>query len=360
MSFMAAEDTGIAESKRKRFQRIVADPDTADEASLIAEVTPGYLRTLHRLPGLHKEAELEKLARQINAAHTEIQDCAEAFIRAGCDIVERAIEVGNWLIAVKREVGHGHFEDWCNQQLTFSIRKAQYYMVLAKHHAKKNLLKLRPHSLRRALIYAGALPEDTDQQKHPPAKFDDLTRLRKTMRRFLLELKANEDEYGQQLFPVLQPLFVWLEAVKAPVDIPVEVEPVDEADVSSKTQHVAFLSMPPAEPIHELEEAEVVPAKAIKSDKASSYDGWCACDPKGRLMSRTIKTTLEDAEAALAREEAKKLADLLAEGYRIGRCEIKFTALEPRPAQESATSPETEPEPQAAAPCEPEPDDGPS
>lgn len=50
--------------------------------------------------------------------------------------VARAIETGKALIAAKKQVGHGNFEDYVTIECRFTVRTAQNYMRLAKHEAK--------------------------------------------------------------------------------------------------------------------------------------------------------------------------------------------------------------------------------
>ncbi len=196
-------------------------------------------KTLQNLPDLHKEAELDKLAKEINHAHAEIESHSREFVRMGMKIVERAIICGRWLRTVKAGVGHGNFEPWCKQNLDFSLRKAQYYMLLDQRHAAKDILKLNPQSLRQAFIYAGALPEDTDK-KHPSGNFDELAHVRKTIARLLLELKANQAHYPEELLKATEPLVQWRNQLVARGSqeekpaIVVDVEAQVEPDVGGK------------------------------------------------------------------------------------------------------------------------------
>ena len=165
-------------------------------------------KTLQKLPELQREAEMATLAQELNRVHAEIEAGSEAFLRAGAAIIKKAIACGNCLRTIKAVLKHGSFENWCVQSLAFKIRTAQYYMLLAHRHAARDILKLKPQSLRQALIYAGALPEDTEKA-HPSGEFDELAHVRKTIARLLLELKASEDNYREALLKAIEPLIEW-------------------------------------------------------------------------------------------------------------------------------------------------------
>lgn len=202
-------------------------------------------KALQKLPDLQRQAEFDRIAKDINKANAEIEGFARTVLEAGTEAIRRAIECGNWLRTIKAAIGHGNFEPWCQKNLQFKIRKAQYYMLLSARHSAQDVLKLKPQSLRQALIYAGALPEDTEK-KRPPGKFDELARVRKTVNRLLLELKANEDYYAEGLLQETEPLIEWrnqlmakLEAKEEPatvLNVEAKVEPKGEAKTEAKVE----------------------------------------------------------------------------------------------------------------------------
>jgi hypothetical protein len=72
---------------------------------------------------------LEELTAAIRKGHSEVET---ALLTA----VVRAIETGKSLIAAKKQVGHGNFENYVSIECRFTVRTAQNYMRLAKHEAK--------------------------------------------------------------------------------------------------------------------------------------------------------------------------------------------------------------------------------
>jgi Protein of unknown function (DUF3102) len=67
---------------------------------------------------------LPALIRKINEGHRLV----------GCS-VDRACDVGKWLLEAKRLVKHGKWRSWQKNNLKFSIRTAEVYMLIAKHEA---------------------------------------------------------------------------------------------------------------------------------------------------------------------------------------------------------------------------------
>jgi hypothetical protein len=206
------------------------------------------------LPDLQRQCELDRLAGEINKAHAEIEVYSRTVLEAGTEAIKRAIACGTWLRTVKAALKHGDFEDWCARHLKSKIRKVQNYMLLAKRHAARDILKQKPQSLRQALIYVGVLPKDTDKRHHS-AKFDELAWLRKAVHRLLKELKANEDNHAEELLHETESLVEWrnqlvatLAAKEKPaiaVDIVAEVMPVAqvtaEPRAEPKAHHDALL-----------------------------------------------------------------------------------------------------------------------
>jgi hypothetical protein len=150
---------------------------------------------------------------------------------------------------VKAAIKHGNFEKWCVENLTFSLRKAQYYMLLAQRHVAKDVLRLNPPSLRQALIYAGALPEDA-KEKHHSRTFDELATVRKAIHRLLLELKANEDFSPEKLLKEIEPIIQWRGQLMASLEqkeksaAVVEIEPEVVNTEDEKRSVLRFSSAP--------------------------------------------------------------------------------------------------------------------
>jgi hypothetical protein len=76
----------------------------------------------------------------------------------------------------------------------------------------------KPHSLRQFYILAGILPED-GPKRLPKDKPDELTKLRKLVRRTCLEAAAHRDySTAKALLRVIQPLAALLQEVADDVD----------------------------------------------------------------------------------------------------------------------------------------------
>lgn len=219
-------------------------------ADLPRQLPPTYqapdAKALKKLPDLQKEATLARLAEEINNAHGEIECRSQEFVQSGIETVKRAVVCGTWLRTVKAGVGHGNFKNWCEQNLNFKLRKAQYYMLLAERDEASDILKLKPQSLRQALIYAGALPED-GEKAHAPDNLDELAQVRKAAARLLLQLKANEDHYAEELLRATEPLIEWRTQLatrgsqREKSAVVVDIEAKVESDVEANTHHDAFL-----------------------------------------------------------------------------------------------------------------------
>jgi DUF3102 family protein len=65
---------------------------------------------------------LPVLIRKINEGHKLVGSS-----------VDRACEVGKWLIEAKKQVQHGQWRSWQKKNLKFAIRTAQVYMASISH-----------------------------------------------------------------------------------------------------------------------------------------------------------------------------------------------------------------------------------
>ena len=84
--------------------------------------------------------------------------------------VVRAIETGKALIAAKKQVGHGNFEDYVTIECRFTVRTAQNYMRLAKHEAKLDQLLAHKNEGRSYLTMNEALKFIDGLRKEDPSK----------------------------------------------------------------------------------------------------------------------------------------------------------------------------------------------
>lgn len=100
-------------------------------------------------------ADLPALALAINRAHVEAREYASK-------AVERALQAGDLLIAVKGQLAHGEFGPWCAEHLPeISRRTLQDYIRVAKEFpAEMRSAAFLPSSLRKALKLASRLTSD--------------------------------------------------------------------------------------------------------------------------------------------------------------------------------------------------------
>jgi hypothetical protein len=281
------------------------------------------------------------MAEEINAIHAEVQGLADKCLRAGVKTVERAIACGTYLRAVKAALKHGEFENWCAQHVKFKMRQTQYYMVLAEHHATKDIMKMKPQSLRQALIYAGALPEDP-VKKRGSANFDQLGRVRKTLNVLLRKLKASQDYHADELLVETEAIVEWRNQLAARlgrnempanvVDITAEVKP----EPGPKTQHDAFLATArkAADPAaNGLDHQVQTPCKANDSTKARP-EGPVRDQVVGFRLTAQEHSALQDcfrANRVVGARSASDLARIVVIDFIEGRLHRKDNGQSPNP-----------------------------
>ena len=71
----------------------------------------------------------EKEATELNEIHASLVGEAAEFASQS---VAKAIDLGKKLRAIKKTLGHGHWQQWVEKYLTFSVTTAKRYMSLAK------------------------------------------------------------------------------------------------------------------------------------------------------------------------------------------------------------------------------------
>lgn len=87
-----------------------------------------------------REATNEELAAQANALY-------ESMNRLGYMGLQMASEAGSMLKQVKNRLEHGQWEDWCNNNLNFGIRKANRMMQLNEKMIDENSFFSNPSTL---------------------------------------------------------------------------------------------------------------------------------------------------------------------------------------------------------------------
>ena len=106
---------------------------------------------------------LAELTALIRLGHNQVET---ALLTA----VVRAIETGKALIAAKKQVGHGNFENYVTIECRFTVRTAQNYMRLAKHEAKFGQLLAHKNEGRSYLTMGEALKFIDGLRKKDSAK----------------------------------------------------------------------------------------------------------------------------------------------------------------------------------------------
>lgn len=77
------------------------------------------------------------------------------------DVQRGIIEIGNELLAAKKEVGHGNWSAWLETEFSWSDRTARRFMAVAERFGKMdNVVRFQPSTLQAMLL----LPEGTEQE----------------------------------------------------------------------------------------------------------------------------------------------------------------------------------------------------
>lgn len=102
------------------------DDPVVEEELIVGEVLPPETTTLAVVPALAPDVAVRVEA--INALHDEIEEHLAAF-------AERVVRCGLELLELKKQVGHGKWEKFFEQNISrqrFQLRNAQKYMEVAK------------------------------------------------------------------------------------------------------------------------------------------------------------------------------------------------------------------------------------
>lgn len=106
--------------------------------------------------------QLAKFAREINAAHETAQKLATAARHKVDESLTEALLCGQRLIEVKRIVGHGEFEKWCDQHIKPKKTTRWRYMKLSN---VSRVEQLTANGLRQAYIEAGIIGDDAEAEE---------------------------------------------------------------------------------------------------------------------------------------------------------------------------------------------------
>lgn len=77
------------------------------------------------------------------------------------DVQRGIIEIGNELLAAKKEVGHGNWSAWLEKEFEWSDRTARYFMACAERFGKRNTYSDLPPSTLKAML---PLPEGEEER----------------------------------------------------------------------------------------------------------------------------------------------------------------------------------------------------
>lgn len=75
---------------------------------------------------------LLRAASEVNALHGEL-------LAMGLEMIAKMIVIGEKLVSLKADVGHGNWEAWVKDKLTFSSRTARRYMDVYRHRDDPSL-----------------------------------------------------------------------------------------------------------------------------------------------------------------------------------------------------------------------------
>jgi len=73
-----------------------------------------------------------RAAQEVNALHGEL-------LAMGLEMIAKMIVIGEKLVSLKADVGHGNWEAWVKDKLTFSSRTARRYMDVYRHRDDPSL-----------------------------------------------------------------------------------------------------------------------------------------------------------------------------------------------------------------------------
>lgn len=118
--------------------------------------------------------ELKSLALEIHELQQGFDDESEKISKAGCNLVSRAISIGDLLTRACKLVKKGEWELWVKKSVSFSLVTAQKYRKLAKSNASNPNLLAGCDSLRHAYLIANVipLPKKTKEAKESKDKKD--------------------------------------------------------------------------------------------------------------------------------------------------------------------------------------------
>jgi hypothetical protein len=163
------------------------------------------------------EPSLDELARLINQAYDASFKFAYDTRAVARQAIEAAVACGGWLRQAKRKVKkekHERWLRWLKENTVIEPRTGSNYAALHKWVGEHQdaILKSKPRSLRQFYILAGILPED--EPKVPSEKPDELSKLRRLVRRTALEAAAHRG-YAEtpKLWDALKPLAALLREV---------------------------------------------------------------------------------------------------------------------------------------------------
>lgn len=122
-----------------------------------ADVTAGTTDTV--APGTSEVTDISTIAPA--PVVITLDERANRIRSLQADVQRGIIEIGNELLAAKKEVGHGNWSAWLETEFSWSDRTARRFMAVAERFGKMdNVVRFQPSTLQAMLL----LPEGTEQE----------------------------------------------------------------------------------------------------------------------------------------------------------------------------------------------------
>lgn len=208
-------------------------------------------------------------------------------------VLEGAIEIGHRLLAAKQKIGHGNFEDWCSENLNYSLRKAENFMRLSTAYGDENSVFAKTQtsadlSISKALSLL-ALPDEEVESFAETHEISDMSvrELDDEIRK-LKEEKAQADKSIETQEAVIQGLNQELEESK--IDLLAK-----EKEIAELTNTIANAEAPDVE-----EYKQSIDALKAEAEKSKEKEK----DLKKKI-AELKKDNQEEIEKALSDEREK-------------------------------------------------------
>lgn len=187
-----------------------------------------------------------------------LADRANRIRKLQADVQRGIIEIGNELIAAKKQVGHGNWSAWIDKEFSWSDRTARRFMAVAERFGKMdNVVRFQPSVLQAML----ALPEGDEQEfidaqaaAGTPVEKQSAREVQKNVKQFKQRQAAKKDSDNTEPVDELQPVRtdvdaeeieareVVAEPMPAAVSLPAQMnEPDEDTNVVTTPAQVAAI-----------------------------------------------------------------------------------------------------------------------